>query len=111
MMRLEPNMLLRQDDRAAVHELEGGLDPEVRGDRVPFGLENIQWIFVALRDPEFARYLVEIHTLRHRFMHTAEIDAELAIEERPEIVITGERERLAAAVDELEVELEREVVV
>src|SRR5690606_33065564 len=86
-------------------------DREVRLGRVALGEEEVERIDLPDLEPEEAGHRVHVDLALQRPVHAAEIDAELAVDEHPEIVVAREREHLTALVLELRVELQGEVVI
>ncbi len=78
---------------------------------MPFRKKEIQRVFIALHDPEFRRAGVEVDGAGLCTVHAAEIDREFAIDEGEQVVISGEREDLAAFVGELRAQFQSEVEV
>src|SRR3954467_14673824 len=84
-----------EHDGAAVDESEVRVDAEVRPAGAPLGVEELQRVDVALLDPQLIRALVEVDLACHGRVEPSEIDAELAVDEDPEIIVAQEAERLA----------------
>src|ERR1044071_9823513 len=82
------------------------IDPEVRIDGVTLGEEQVEGIGVPLGDQELRGRLVEIDRACLGPVHAAEIDGQLPVDERPEVVVARAGEDLAAVIGELGVELE-----
>src|SRR2546430_1902607 len=100
-----PSTHLRRRDDAAVDEGKRRVDTEMRRGRVAFGVEELEQVFIALRDAERRGRRVEVDLGHRGRMQTAEIDDPLAVDEHPEVVVPFELERLAARVLEFRVKL------
>src|SRR6185503_2065804 len=77
----------------------------------PLGVEQVERVDAAGHDAELGCGSVEIDRARFFRMQAADIDDELTVDENPNVVVTLEQERLAAAVLEARVELGREAEV
>lgn len=86
---------------------DGRVDAEVRLGGVPFGVEDVQQIDLADGEAE----VVELDACGGVAVYTADVDRQLLVDEHPDVVITREREGLAAAVLKAGVDLGREVEV
>ena len=94
-----PRVSLR--DRA-----DRGVDAEVRLGGVALGVEDVEVVRDALDEAEG----VEVDRTAGHAVDAAEVDDEVAVDEDPHVVVALEGEGLAAVVDELGVDLGREVV-
>jgi hypothetical protein len=92
-------------------EIDRRVDAEVRLDDVPFGLEEVERILLADDETGRGGDLGELHLLGERRVDAADVDDELLVDEDEDVVVAAELERLVAAVLELRVELDGEVIV
>ena len=74
---------------------------------MPFGEEEVESVRAVWRQTE----RVKIDGARGSAMNSAEVDDQTVVDEHPDIVVARELKDFAAAVSEIRVQLEREVIV
>ena len=94
--------------RAKALQVEGGLDAKGGRCRLPLRVEDVE--HVARADGQVER--IKVDGAADTRMDAAEVDDEPAVDKDPHIVVSVEAERLAATIDEVDVDLgcEEEVV-
>src|SRR5262245_26536520 len=93
---------------AAVDEREVRVDAERRLRRVALGVEQVEGVDAARRDPELGGRGVEVDGAGLLRVQAADVDHQLPVDEHPNIVVALEREILTARVLEASVKLGRE---
>jgi len=83
------------------------LQQEVSAERVAFGEEEIKLVGRAFNQAE----RVEIHGAGCGAMNATEIDNQTVVDKDPDVVVARKLKRLAPAISEIRVQLEREVEV
>src|SRR5690606_21963619 len=96
---------------AAVHELEGGVDAEVRLAGASLGLEEIEVVALTHGEPDLVGDRVELHLRAEGAVDPTQVDHQTIVDEDEDVVVPREPEHLAALVAELRVDLGREVEV